>query len=673
MKQLVFVTLLSCFSWFIVSSQNHVPVAVNDTVYAFLDYPFQVNLLKNDYDPDGDTIYIWKALGFTQIDDTTWEFTAGSDRYGGKYQSVISVYYIIKDQNGAPGKGYLVVYLKAQDTYDYLDINNMKALISSHGNHFWDSDSSRFEIPKGSGKTTTFNHCIAVGGLTDDGRLHFAGERFRQNGYDFYTGPISDTYDSTYMLKWYRVWKLDRNQINYHINNWSKPGYKPIDVIDSWPARGDVALGQSDQIAPFKDLDNDGQYEPGSGEYPIIRGDQAVFFIINDAWKIHDESYGERIGLEIHGMAYAYFAPEDSILNNTIFFHCDLLNRSDTTYQNSYIGLFNFFSLGSPNDDFTGCDVTNGLAYSYNAYAQDGTGGPYTYGEHPPAFGMKIIGGPFLEPDGIDNPANQCDESLNGLNFGDGHMDNERLGMTSFQAEWCTDESGLMAPKYYNLIQGFRGDNQYHKFGGRLKPSLFFDICLQDSVGPDCRFIFPGNSDTLCNYGTFGIPPNSGFYHNDPVWTEGKVGNWPGYRTVLGSTGPFTFHAGESVPLDYCFTWARDYNGDNISSLELLRNRIATLKPEWNRLIQLPRTLTDIEEPEKATTFQVYPNPVQHKATIRIEGNTPVKYSLFFMTGNRVQEGSLSPGNNLVDFTDLPTGIYVLKCGTSIAKLIHIR
>jgi hypothetical protein len=96
------------------------------------------------------------------------------------------------------------------------------------------------------------------------------------------------------------------------------------------------------------------------------------------------------------------------------------------------LDFFTDFDLGFFGDDYIASDVTNGMMYGYNGTTVDGTGQTYAYGEHPPAIGLKVIGGPFLEPDGIDNLSGECGCSLNGLNFGDNIADNERMGMTNF-------------------------------------------------------------------------------------------------------------------------------------------------------------------------------------------------------------------------------------------------
>jgi len=640
-------------------TQNHPPIAVNDTITGIIGFPAYVNLLKNDYDPDGDSIYVSSGLSNYQLNDSTWVVHLDLFTPFGynPYDTITTVRYFIKDEHGSAATALVVVRLRAVAKYEFLDVNNLSALISPFGNHFWDADSSRFEAPKGSGKHAMLNHTVWVAGLDDSSRLHVAAEKYRQGGTDFYTGPISTLYDTSYMLKWNRLWKLDKEQIRHHINNWSSPGYVPIDAIASWPAHGKVALGQPTDIAPYYDSDLDGLYNPMAGDFPLIRGDQAIFFILNDLRGIHTESKGEALGIEIYGMAYAYDHPNDSTLNNTLFMHYDIINRSAGNYHDTYLGLFSDFELGSSTDDYLGSDITNGMVYAYNGDSIDGSGQAEAYGEHPPAIGLKVIGGPLLQPDGIDNPAGNCDIGINGLNFGDGIADNERLGMSNLTLGYT--ETG---PDFYRLMNGSIN------YGSRLVNGSILD----DGEGPLSRYLFPGNSDTTCNWGTGGIAPNGGYNQNGNYWTEKTVNDQPGWRNGVGSVGPFTFNAGQSVPLDYCFTWARDYHGDNNSSVELLRQRISDLKPFLNNLISLPVTYYGIGENKAENLLKVYPNPVHEKANITIAGNEALPYYLYSVNGKLVSTGKLQPGTTMLNFSFLNPGIYLFNCGNRHVKLVKL-
>ncbi len=81
-----------------------------------------------------------------------------------------------------------------------------------------------------------------------------------------------------------------------------------------------------------------------------------------------------------------------------------------------------------------------------------------SYGANPPAQGIVVLGGPYMDADGEDNPSGECDESINGVGFGDGIMDNERFGMNKFiyfnngGLPYSNDPSYDF--QYYNYLKG---------------------------------------------------------------------------------------------------------------------------------------------------------------------------------------------------------------------------
>jgi hypothetical protein len=655
----------------LVSGQNHPPVAVNDTVYGFAGYPVYVNLLKNDYDPDGDPIFYLSGNYLTRINDSTWEYQVQSQMY----PAIQSTNYVIKDSNNAVANAKFIFILKSPPRYDFLDVNNIAALISPYGNHFWDGESARFEVPKGSGKTAVFNSALWIGGQDTADSLHFAGERYRQgpsnypagSGADYFTGPISSVYDSAYQLKWNRVWKLTRAEILYHKNNWNTPAYTPIDAIANWPANGDPTLGQMDTIAPFYDINLDGIYSPETGEYPLIRGDEAVFFVFNDVAGAHTETLGPKMGIEIHGMAYAFDRPEDSVLNNTIFFNYSIINRSSANYHESYMGVFTDFDLGYASDDYIGCDVTNGAIYIYNGKQIDGSGQSWAYGEHPPVVAMKIIGGPFLDPDNLDNPSGGCDYSINGMNFGNDIVDDERYGLQGFiyynnTSVGYTGDPAL-ADEYYNYLKGLWLDESHLLFGGNGHAPA-------GTVGTECKYMFPGGSDTICNWGTGGIMPPGGFNQNGYYWTETTSFNQPEDRRGIASIGPFTIAAGQSIPLDYCFMYSRDYTGNQQSSLELMQNRLETMKPLLGDIIRLPETINGTDDHADFKLIRIYPNPAQESINVISTEIKANPYQVYDLNGRLYLNGMLNPGKNRLNISSLSPGVYLLKCNNQFTRIV---
>lgn len=669
--------LLILFSVLSASAQNNPPVAVNDTVRPILGTTFDVKLLSNDFDPDGDSVRVIMPAPSAQIDDSTWRFSYMFYMTPTYYDSVTTKKYILIDEHGAmSGQAAIVVIWQYTHQYEMLDVNNVSTLISSFGNHFWDGENSRYEVPNGTGMSPIFNHTVWVGGESDSGIVYAAGEFYRQVGIDFLPGPVSTLYDTSYTKRWNRVWKLSREEVDEHRSKWSSAGYVPIDAIADWPAHGDTDLGQTALIAPFHDTDLDGVYDPWVGDYPLIRGDQAIFFVMNDDRTLESESLGLKMKIEIHGMAYAFDQPEDSALNNMIFMHYDILNRSDITYYDTYTGLFCDMKLGKSYDDYIGCDVSQGMYYVYNADSVDGNGEPEAYGAHPPAFGLKVIGGPYLEPDGEDNPSGQCDQGLNGLNFGDQIADNERMGLSYFIFGWPDNaEMTFMDGDFYKVMTGIGYNGESYMFGDSLVsfPGWGGPLTYSEyGPGPSCRYFFPGDSDTLCNYGTYGLSPQGGYNQDGHFWTDSTCGNEPGYRRGVGSVGPFTFHPGEKVPLDYCFLWARDYQGNHHASVQLLRERMAGLQPEWNNLIQLPVSPYSVEDRKNGVSISMYPNPVTKSSYVVLGGNEDFSFYLYTLSGVRISEGCLKPGINPLDLSYLAPGIYLLKCAGKALKVLKL-
>jgi len=72
MKTTFTICILILFLNPLISGQNNPPIAVNDTVYCFPGYTYRLNILANDYDPDGDSIYV-SYCQIPKIIDSTWE------------------------------------------------------------------------------------------------------------------------------------------------------------------------------------------------------------------------------------------------------------------------------------------------------------------------------------------------------------------------------------------------------------------------------------------------------------------------------------------------------------------------------------------------------------------------------------------------------------------------
>ena len=135
----------------------------------------------------------------------------------------------------------------------------------------------------------------------------------------------------------------------------------------------------------------------------LLKGDQTLWSVYNDKGNVHTETQGNPIGMEIRAQYFA-FSTNDEI-NDMTFYSYELINRSTYTLTNTYFSQWVDPDLGWAYDDYVGCDVGRGLGYCYNGNPVDGTGQSWAYGAHPPAVGVDFFQGPYLDPDGCDNPS----------------------------------------------------------------------------------------------------------------------------------------------------------------------------------------------------------------------------------------------------------------------------
>jgi hypothetical protein len=253
----------------------------------------------------------------------------------------------------------------------YLDINAVKANINASGDLFYNINtlSPMLEWPQNNISNISMSGSNLWVGATDaGGQLHLTAQTYRQGGTDLWPGPLDTCnviIDPTISAQWNKVWKINKSTID----SFKLGLFSSIPAsIASWPAHGDLAHNQGRNLAPFFDSDGDGMYVPANGDYPVIKGDQAVFFIFNDHLQGGTHVTGTApFGLEMHGMAYAFrCSASDSSLNNTIFISYKIINRSTYSYLNTYTGTWMDVGLGNYNDDRIGSDSLLNLVYYYD-------------------------------------------------------------------------------------------------------------------------------------------------------------------------------------------------------------------------------------------------------------------------------------------------------------------
>lgn len=316
-----------------------------------------------------------------------------------------------------------------------LDINNVRARILGGGDFWWDGvETPRYEVPKidpASGATplsVLFAGALWFTGEDNGGNLKCAAQTFRNQGHDFFNGPLSGnngevSFDvCTAYDEHFKVYGGDISALRNLVANAAGATISRSDILalkdpnDSrsdplqllrWPGKGNPYYldNETDKyfnesaLAPFFDADGNNIYDPTKGDFPVIGlsencgvsqnfADQMIFWVINDNGQIHGRTGGSPIGVQINCLAFAYQTAD--ALNDMTFYTFEITKKSPNPLFDTYMGIFVDPDLGNAVDDYVGCDTIREMGFLYNASPVDGQ-----YGINPPILGIDYFEGPL--------------------------------------------------------------------------------------------------------------------------------------------------------------------------------------------------------------------------------------------------------------------------------------
>ncbi len=553
------------------------------------------------------------------------------------------------------------------NNYKFLDINNVKAGIANRGDMHWElgrDGQAAYEVPKGSGLHTDFCDGLWIGGYNAGGQLYQTSQTYRQSGSEFWPGPLDTTtgFADVFSSNTYdKIWKVSYTDINdfiiaFNNGNLASGAFVPTNDILTWPAHG--TGNNAKQLAPFVDGNGDGIYNPYDGDYPKIKGDQALYFIFNNNFPSHGPTTCNKMGLEIHAMAYAYGCPATLAgkpeLGLTTFYDYKLINRSINNYHDMYIGLFSDVDLGYYKDDYIGCNVTGNYGFAYNGDTLDETaGGTSGYLNYIPASAHAILKGPKANLfDGIDNdnngiidePNEEC--KLNKFVF----FNNSFAGVSSI----TTDPSNCYDA--YDYLRGIWKDGTPFTCGGYAYGGTV-----------TTNWAFPGDP-TLPGVST--DPANLCGY-----WKEtGSSGD----RRFIVSSGPFNLNSGQMQEVEYAVVNSFDSSviNNNLIAVTKLKSDVLKINNFYN-LITKPTCLypiiIGINELLKQNDFYLFPNPTSETITIKAntEGVSKVNYELFDVLGKSILKNEAHDLDNFtINVSNFKPGIYFLRLQVNNSYII---
>lgn len=434
-----------------------------------------------------------------------------------------------------------------------ININNVSTYIEAIGTtDHAPNGNSGFEFPKGSNKQVIYESGFVFG--THIGGSYASGGEWRIGGSTYRSSLTSGRIlpdgtphpESASDNRIYRVrpdFKTGSMTTEMKLEGVSDEEARKQYEKDwlEWPA----AWG-----APFKDVDNNGVYNP-SVDIPGVDGaSQTVWWVANDFDNSKSTNmYGAAsMKMEVQCAVWAYAL--DGPLGNMIFRRYKVTNKSTDVYQDSYVCWWSDPDNGDAFNDAVGCDTTLSLGYVYNGTSYDGT-----YGGNPPAVGFDYFQGPKI-PGLPTDTAIFNNKKVAGF---------KNLPMTAFffftqgNAAYSDPTLGNYtngALKFRNLMQG--------KIGNTGAPMV------NPKTGKSTMFAFSG----------------------DPVsktgWIDGIEISYDDRRLGMVS-GPFNMQPGETQEIVVAAIAAGASPGiDNLKAINLLKSYDRLAQKAYNDFFVVP-------------------------------------------------------------------------------------
>lgn len=439
-----------------------------------------------------------------------------------------------------------------------LDINNVRARLLTGGDAWWNFSEPKYEVPKGDGThplCAIFAGAIWISGYDAGGNLKCAAQRYRQNGNDFWPGPLAAnaSIDQATCIQYDRHFSVYGTDIGKAQAAFASKGTQtttgdiPKGVL-AWPAKGNPYLqtdpsliGQTfnitDNLAPFKDVDHDGIYDPVKGDFPIITSrdadatafaDQMVFWVFNDVGNIHTESNGVAIGAQVNALAFAFQTTDE--INNMTFYKYEVINKSSNSLFQTYLSQWVDPDLGCAFNDRVGCDTARSLGIVYNGATPDNDcQNENGYGYQLPILGVDFFEGPLSDS-------------------------GKQLGMSSFvyftNGATFAKSDPNSAAQYRNYQTGFWADGTPFTFGadgytGSVPTNFIFpgdpsDATQWSECQPAVSAILPADDRRFVqSSGPFTLKPGVAQYVTVGVVfvrpnTTNGVGLCPSFNALVG-------------------------------------------------------------------------------------------------------------------------------------------
>jgi hypothetical protein len=434
--------------------------------------------------------------------------------------------------------------------------------------------------------------------------------------------------------KWDNMWLISRADVlavkNDFDNNHAITIPLPASVV-GWPAKGNAnAMGNggtlviNEDMAPFYDRNGDGIYNVYDGDYPMMRGDQMLWWINNDAGSQSQNP----MGIDRRYSVYEYECTGDSNLDNTLFLSVSIKNRSNHVYDSVIIGTYAQMELGCVNSDRAGSIPYENSFYTYKGYVlganqQNGVtcdeASVCPTSEVGYGCNLPIISATFL------NDTMRCFEYITN-------------GASNAQTFPATDQ------EYYHYMNGQWNDGTPMTYGGTGYGGTV-----------PYPFAFSGNpADTL-------------------QWSAVYAG--VGMSNDIAAIGPFSLGVGDTISFDMAFIFHQDSfnNTPDISDSSIVNRHIDSIRryyaaenfPCWfdsSKSLAPAFYNVGINEVTPSISFSVIPNPNTGNFQIHLSNQPQGSCNIIVtdMIGRIVYKATSGKQDMTVHMPDAENGAYTV-------------
>ena len=497
-----------------------------------------------------------------------------------------------------------------------LNGNNISAYFQTTGifnQNTTAGNSPGFEWPKGTSKHAIFSSGLSIGakvnGMLAQSMSSYHGEfapGYIQNG-------IAVTNSS---FKIYKISRGDNAGNNPDFANWYLM----------------VPYG-----APYIDVNNNHQYDPGVDSIGIRNASQVIFLCMTDGFAVQHTS-GEGFGVGITNpllnsrVALTAWCYDRSDLQEIQFIKWEIINSGTNAWNSTYMSIVCDPDLGYSDDDYIGCDTSKNLGYCYNSTNNDAT-----YGANPPAVGMILHKSP---------------KNFTSFNF---------FTNTSSAPPPCESDPNGEPLGAYNMMRGFKKDT-----------SNFMNPLTTPPT--PTKFVYSGDPQTNSGWTEFRGSVQNCSGNTGTIITVNPSGD----RRFIMSSGAdnYTVNPNDTVTIIASQLIAR--GSSNLNSVTALKNYASTAWSVFNGGFSVGIQKISSIVPTEFSLSQNYPNPFNPATTIKFSipvilsgaksktrsgGNLFVKLSLYDLLGREVEtlvNEKLNAGTYEVSFdaSKLSSGIY---------------